>query len=130
MTEESQPRLNPLPGGREGERLIAQKGDPPIACQLKALDAEQRERQQELLGIVRGKIRKTVELPDGFALQVPTDHATFMEVAEWVSLERRCCAFAEFALELRLDDTVWVTVTGRPGAKEVLAAEMGIGLTR
>lgn len=130
MTEESQPRLSPLSGGREGERLIAQKTDPPIACRLNALDAEQRERQKELLGIVRGKIQKTVELPNGLALQMPTDHATFMEVAEWASLERRCCAFAEFVLEMRLDDTVWVTVTGRPGAKEVLAAEMGIGLPR
>ena len=80
--------------------------------------------------MVRGKVLKTIELPEGFALQMPTDHATFMEVAEWVSLERRCCAFAEFVLEMRLDDTVWVTVTGQSGAKEVLAAEMGIGLTR
>lgn len=108
----------------------SQPTDPPVACQLRALDAEQRKRQKELLGIVRGKIQQTVELLDGFALQVPNDHATFMEVAEWVSLERRCCAFAEFVLEMRLDDTIWVTVTGRPGAKEVLAAEMGIGLTR
>ncbi len=107
-----------------------QESDPPIACQLKALDAEQRKRQKELLGIVREKIEKTVELPDGFALQVPTDHTTFLEVAEWVSLERRCCGFAAFVLEMRLDDTVWVTMTGKSGAKEVLAAEMGLGLTR
>ena len=53
-----------------------------------------------------------------------------LEVAEWVSLERRCCGFAEFALEMRLDDTVWVKMTGKPGAKEVFAAEMGVGLTR
>ena len=103
--------------------------DPPIACQLKALDAEQRTRQKELLNVVRDKIQKTVELSNGFALQMPNDHATFLEVAEWVSLERRCCGFAEFVLEMRLDDTVWVTITGRPGAKEILAAEMGIGLT-
>ena len=101
--------------------------DPPIACQLKALDSRQRQRQKELLGAVRAKIQKTVELPDGFALQMPNDQATFLEVAEWVSLERRCCAFAGFRLELRLDDTVWVTMTGSPGTKEVLAAEMGIG---
>ena len=107
-----------------------QETDPPIACHLKALDATQRERQKELLGIVRGKIQKTVELSDGFALQMPTDQATFLEVAEWVSLERRCCGFAEFALELRLDDTVWVKMTGKPGAKEVFAAEMGVGPTR
>ena len=107
-----------------------QKTDPPIACHPKALDATPRKRQKELLGIVRGKIQKTVELSNGYALQMPTDHTTFLEVAEWVSLERRCCGFAEFALEMRLDDTVWVTVTGRSGAKEVLAAEMGIGVAR
>lgn len=107
-----------------------QKADPPIACYPKALDPAQRKRQKELLGIVRGKIQKTVELPNGYALQMPTDHATFLEIAEWVSLERRCCGFAGFALEMRLDDTVWVTMTGKPGAKEVLAAEMGVGPTR
>lgn len=109
---------------------MSQTIDPPIACQLRALDAAQRLRQKDLLAVVRGKIRKTIELPDGFALLMPNDHATFLEVAEWVSLERRCCGFAEFKLELRLDDTVWVTITGRSGAKEVLAAEMGIGATR
>ena len=105
-----------------------ERPDPAIACQLNSLDAAQRARQKELLGIVRGKIQRTIELPNGFSVQMPNDHATFLEVAEWVSLERRCCGFAEFALEMRLDDTVWVTVTGRPGAKEVLAAEMGIGV--
>lgn len=108
---------------------MSQTTDPPIACQLRALDADQRLRQKELLAVVRGKIRKTIELPDGFCLQLPNDHSTFLEVAEWVSLERRCCGFAEFTIEMRLDDTVWVTLTGRSGAKEVLAAEMGIAAT-
>jgi hypothetical protein len=100
--------------------------DPPIACQLKSLDATERIRQKELLGIVRGKILKTVELDRGFALKLPSNHATFLELAEWVSLERRCCAFADFTIEWRLDDSVWVRVVGGTGAKEVLAAEMGI----
>lgn len=100
--------------------------DPPIACQPKALDTVQRKRQKELLETVRGKIQKTTELDNGFALQLPSNPETFLEVAEWVSLERRCCAFVEFALEWRLDDSVWVRLTGAPGVKEVLAAEMGI----
>lgn len=105
----------------------ARQADSPIACQLRALNAAQRERQKALLQIAREKVIATVELPNGFALRMPSDHATFLEVAEWVSLERRCCAFAEFTLELRIDDSFWVTVTGGDGAKEVLAAEMGIG---
>ena len=104
--------------------------DPPIACSPKALDITQRRRQTELLGIVRGKIQKTVELDNGFALQLPNDPATTLQVAEWISLERRCCGFAEFAVEWRLDDTVWVKLTGKTGVKEVLAAEMGVGMKR
>ena len=104
--------------------------DPPIACHLKALDESQRQRQKELLRIMRSKIQSTVELPHGYALQMPNDHVTFVELAEWVSLERRCCAFAEFTLEMRLDDTVWVTMTGKSGAKKVVAAEMGVGHPR
>ena len=100
--------------------------DPPIACQLKALDPVQRGRQKELLEIVRGKVRRVVELDDGFELELPTDPASFMEVAEWVNLERRCCAFAAFAILAGRDDAVRVRLTGGAGAKEVLLAEMGI----
>ena len=68
----------------------------------------------------------TVELPNGFELQMPSTSEAFVETAEWVGLERRCCPFVEFSLEWRLDDSVWVRLTGPPGAKEVLAAEMGL----
>jgi hypothetical protein len=99
---------------------------PPIACQLHALNASERARQKELLSVVRGKVRRVVELQDGFELELPSDPGSFMEVAEWVSLERRCCAFAEFAIESRRDESVCVRLTGGPGAKAVLLAEMGI----
>jgi hypothetical protein len=100
--------------------------DPPIACQLKALDPVQRGRQKELLEIVRAKIRRVVELDDGLELELPKDPASLMEAAEWVNLERRCCAFAEFAILLGRDDLVRARLTGGPGAKEVFFAEMGI----
>lgn len=109
---------------------IAAQTDPPIACQPKALTPAQRRRQTELLGIVRAKIQKTVELPNGFAIQLPAESATFLEAAEWVGLERRCCGFAEYALEWRLDDSVWVKLTGGPGVKEVLATAIGLGPKR
>lgn len=108
--------------------MNSRDSDPPIACQLKALDVAQRQRQKELLDIVRGKIRRVIELDDGYELEFPSDSASFMEVAEWVSLERRCCAFAEFAIESRRDAGVWVRLTGGPGAKDVLASEMGIAV--
>lgn len=105
-------------------------GDPPIACTPEALEATQRARQKTLLAVIQEKIQTTEELSHGYALKLPTDHATFLEAAEWVGLERKCCAFVEFSLEWRLDDTFWVKLTGHEGVKEVLAAEMGIGPPR
>ncbi len=103
---------------------MSRPAEAPIACQLKALDAPERARQRELLGIVREKIRRIVELVNGFELSLPPDPGTLAEAAEWVELERRCCAFADLAIEQR-EDAIFVRVTGGPGAKEVLAAEMG-----
>lgn len=108
----------------------AVQADPPIACQPKALDAAQRKRQQALLEEVRRKVKATEELSNGFALRLPSERETFLELAEWISLEHRCCPFVEFALEWKRDDSVWVRLTGGPGVKEALAAEMGIGRTR
>jgi hypothetical protein len=100
--------------------------DPPIACQLIALDTTERQRQKELLEIVRRKIRRVLELDDGFELELPSEPPSFMELAEWVSLERRCCAFARFAILADGDENVRVRLSGGPGARDVLIAEMGI----
>ena len=49
-----------------------------------------------------------------------------VQLAEWISLERRCCPFLEFALEWKRDDSVSVRLTGEAGVKQFIAAEMGI----
>ena len=100
---------------------------PPIGCNLKALDAAQRERQAALLRRVKAAVQEVREQPDGYAVRLPAGAAFFRDVAEWVALERACCAFLDVTLEWRRDDTVWVTLTGGPGTKDVLAAEMGLG---
>ena len=54
------------------------------------------------------------------------DPRLFRDLAEWVGLEHQCCGFLDYALEWKRDDSVWVRLTGGPGAKEALAAEMGL----
>jgi len=103
---------------------------PPLACRMDALDRTQRDRQQVLIGTVRRIVLGVRDLPDGRALAFPADPATFLQLAEWISLERRCCPFLEFALEWKLDDSVWVRLTGPPGVKDFIAAEMGVPLDR
>jgi hypothetical protein len=96
----------------------------PIVCRPNVLDETQRKRQQELLHLVRTSAQATQDLPDGYAFRLHADPALFQQAAEWVALERRCCPFVEFGLEWRTDETVWVRLTGGPGVKEVLRAEI------
>jgi hypothetical protein len=102
----------------------AEPAEVPIVCRPNALDKSQRQRQQELLHLVRASVQATQDLPDGYAFRLSADPALFQQAAEWVALERRCCPFVEFALEWRTDQTVWVRLTGGPGVKEVLRAEI------
>jgi hypothetical protein len=78
---------------------------PPFACRANALDKVQRGRQQALLETVRRTALAKRDLPDGLALMFPADAALFVELAEWVSLERRCCPFLAFALEWNVSDS-------------------------
>ena len=100
--------------------------DPPLACLPNALDKAERQRQHELLESVQALRVETRELPNGFAFRLPAEAQVFRDAAEWVSLERRCCPFLEFTLEWRRDETVWVHLTGGPGVKDFLEAELDV----
>lgn len=108
----------------------AQSAAPSFACRANALDNAQRQRQQALLDTVRRTIVAKAELPDGLVLSFRGDAAAFVQLAEWISLERRCCPFLAFALEWKQDDSVSVRLTGEPGVRDFIAAEMGIALER
>ena len=82
-----------------------------IACDMNALDREERDRYQLLLK--RLAPFEATEIADGYEISV--DAGKLAELAEWISLESRCCPFLKFEVALRL--------TGGDGVKEFLAAE-------
>jgi hypothetical protein len=102
-------------------------GESPIACNLNALDKEQRRRHQSLTAQLRATVQETRELPDGYSLRLPSDEATIQRTAEWITLERRCCPFLAFGLEAgREGGPLWLSLTGREGVKPFLKIELGI----
>jgi hypothetical protein len=107
-----------------GATTAAETPARPIACRPYALDAVQRERQRALLAEVRQLAIGTEELPDGMAVRFPAEAAVFLKVAEWISLERRCCAFLDFALEWKEAGGVSARLTGPAGVKEFLKAQL------
>ena len=102
------------------------KADPPLACNLAALSAPERERHAALLAELGTMTREMRETKDGYALRLHADAPGFQRVAEWITLERRCCPFLRFDLRWNAgEEEPWLELGGRAGVKELLAAEMG-----
>ncbi len=100
----------------------------PIACVLEALDSDQRQRHQRLVGELRKAGIGAKELSDGFALQLRDDDATWMNTAEFITLERRCCPFLGFSLDSESEQGSYsIRITGRPGVKEFLRDAYKLG---
>jgi len=97
-----------------------------LACNLAAMTQEQRVRHRTLAEALRGQTREIVELPDGFSFRFPP--GTWSMAAEFVALEKLCCPFVRFLLEMPEDGgPLRLDLTGREGVKELLRAELGLG---
>ncbi len=96
-------------------------------CRLDALTAEERKRHQSLGALIRLSVKETKELADGYAFRLPGNKAMVMTVAEFVTLERSCCPFFTFEIELGdAEKPLWLTWRGEEGVKEFLKAQLGL----
>ncbi|MBV8135690.1 MAG: hypothetical protein JO121_08665 [Deltaproteobacteria bacterium] len=99
----------------------------PIACDLNALTAAERARRRTLVGALAQAIVGRAELDHGFELRVDSTELELPALAEWIALERRCCPFLQFRIELAPGNgPVTVALSGGEGVKDFLRAEMGL----
>ena len=99
----------------------------PIACNMAALSDEQRKRILVLVKQIRTAGQEVRELPDGYALRLPSESATVRDVAEYITLERMCCPFFRFEMEVEQEGgPMWIRLTGREGVKEFTKLELGL----
>lgn len=93
----------------------------PIACDLTALTPEQRDHHRQLFDALQRATEEVRELPDGYAFRYAGGDAMWLKAAEFVTLERRCCPFLRFALELNLEDaSICLHLTGNEQVKAFL----------
>ena len=99
----------------------------PIACNLSALDEQEQQRRGHLASNLREAVCEIVPASDGYAFRFGEVKTDLREIAEFISLERRCCPFLEFQIEVGGEnDSINLHIRGREGVKEFLAAELGI----
>ncbi len=99
----------------------------PIACNLSAMNGEQRSRYQSLRRRIHESAQQIEEVPSGYDIGFGAETETLMLLAEFISLERLCCPFFDFTIKLDAGaEQSWLTVTGPEGTKELLRSEMGL----
>ena len=61
-------------------------------------------------------------MPDGYSYSLDTERITLPEVSEWITMERLCCPFLIFQLEVA-GEASRLTMRGPDGVKAVLREE-------
>ena len=98
-----------------------------LACELGVFDGQERKRYYSLKEELSSKIADIHELEDGYAAGFQGTSQVLLKLAEYISLERMCCPFLSFKLEVgKSDAPITMSVTGPDGAKEFLRHELGL----
>jgi hypothetical protein len=96
------------------------------ACNLGALSAAEREESQRLRQSLGAAVTGMEELPDGFAFGLDAKKLPPASLFRWVDLERRCCPFFRFAIEIAPDTaSTSLRLTGGAEVKDFIRSELG-----
>ncbi len=114
------------------ERLkafVMETNQSPLACDMTAIPAEQRPIHLAASRELFWQIRETRELFDGYQFRFDVEPNVIGRLADFVALERLCCPFLNFAIEVEAENgPMWLRLTGREGVKAFIREEIS-GLT-
>jgi hypothetical protein len=100
---------------------------PALACNPNGIDAAEWPHYEKLLGLLYSAARERRELSDGYTVRLDGKKISLQETAQWISLERLCCPFLTFQVEVAgATDDCWLTLKGPSGVKAFLDAELAI----
>lgn len=96
---------------------------------MTAIPAEQRPVHLAKSRELFSQIQETRELSNGYEVRFADKLDVLKRLAEFVSLEKLCCPFLGFEIEVEAESgPIWLRLTGREGVKEFIREEIS-GLT-
>ena len=96
-------------------------------CNALALSTDERQRYGELVKTLRAAVSETRERDRGLAFRVELERMSVPLLAEWVTLERRCCPFFEFTIEVGPErNSTWLSLAGEEGVKDFVRHELAL----
>jgi len=97
----------------------------PIACDMSAIEPGRREQHIATGKEVFRAITEIRELPDGYVFRLSGEPNMLVKTAEFISLEKLCCPFLRFVLEVEPEGgAVWLGLAGREGVKAFIREEV------
>ena len=103
------------PPSSTGEATEAE--DIPIAC---ALDKAQFDERKALVDRLAQRATERKAIPNGFALRFGRESGLVSQLASFIEVERACCPFLTFRIDVRAGDSVWLELTGPAAAQEII----------
>ncbi len=102
------------------------EAESPFACDMTAIATDQRGAHLATIDKLFRAVESLHELPNGYAFRLPNESAVLLTTAQFIALERLCCPFFGFAIEVeREGGAVWLSLTGPEGVKPFILAEIG-----
>ncbi len=96
-------------------------------CNIKALNAEERERHKQLTDKLIAAGREIVETEKGYKFQYSSSKVSLAELASWVAAEGKCCPFFDFHIDLeREGNLLCLRLTGEEGIKPFIRSEFQV----
>ena len=94
----------------------------PIACDPSAVAPDRQEYWvKEIVPNLYRAVQEIQELPNGWVWRLPSTPEILLLVAEDLNIERLCCPFVHYALEIQPNrGPFWLRMTGGEGVKEFL----------
>ena len=101
-------------------------GPAPFACDVGAIEPGRRGEHAATTAELFRAVESVRELPDGYAFRLAEGPDALLRAARFIALERLCCPFFGFAIEVEPDGgPLWLSLTGREGVKPFIRAEVG-----
>jgi hypothetical protein len=99
--------------------------DATLVCDPAAISPERRERWAAVTAELYRLVEEVRELPDGFALRLPTRGEVLALAAEEMNFERLCCPFLRISLEVEPNHgPLWLRMTGGDGVHDFLSTAL------
>ncbi len=102
-------------------------GESKFYCNIKALSPAERAHHKEVTEKLIKVRTEIVETPKGYEFQYSPSSVSIVELAEWATVEAKCCPFFNFHLDLEKEgNLVCLGLAGAEGIKAFIRTEFQV----